>query len=169
MTPGRSDRILEIVPRPYRNTLRAHAESLASLGRMFSDLARRHRVVADAVARGKRKLTAESEFSDWILQTCELVAASERLLALEVELARSFGVTWDEIADALGVSRQAAWERFAKQPRWNKTRRLSQAMQARRAEWIRDLRKRIGDDADQLLAFEQWRAQRDNVAAPPDS
>lgn len=122
-------------------------------------------MAADAVARGKKKINAEGEFRDWILQACELVAASERLLALEVELARNFGVTWDDIADALGVSRQAAWERFAKQARWNKTRRLSQAMQARRAEWIRDLRKRIGGDVDQLLAFEQWR-ERQGSAAP---
>lgn len=143
--------------RTYRNTLRAHAESLSLLGRMYTDLARKHRVAADAVARDKRKVTADSDFNDWIFQNCELVAAAERLLALEVELARSFGVTWDEVADALGVSRQAAWERFAKHSRWNKTRRLSQLNQARRASWIRDLRKRLGNNVDELLAFEQWR------------
>lgn len=141
------------------NTLRARAESLAGLGKAYADIARRHRVVADAAARGKRQVTAESEFSEWIFEACQLAAAAERALALEVELARSFGVTWDDIADALGISRQAAWGRFAKQPRWNKSRRLSQANQARRAAWIRHLRARIGDNGDQLLAFEQWRKQ----------
>ncbi len=155
--------------RTYRNTLRTHAESLASLGRAYADLARRHRVVADAVTRGKRQVTADSEFSEWIFQACELVAAAERLLSLEVELARNFGVRWDDVADALGVSRQAAWERFAKQSRWNKTRRLSQASQARRAAWIRDLRKSIGDDVDQLLAFQQWREQGRDASPPRDS
>jgi len=157
------------VAKTYRNTLRAHAESLAGLGKAYADIARRHRVVADAVARGKRQVTADSEFSEWILQACELAAAAERLLALEIELARSFGVTWDDIADALGISRQAAWERFAKHPRWNKSRRLSQANQARRAAWIRHLRARIGDDADQLLAFEQWCKQGHDPRSTQDS
>ncbi|GGM41753.1 hypothetical protein GCM10012275_10910 [Longimycelium tulufanense] len=120
------------------------------------------------MARGKRQVTADSEFSEWIFRACEFMAAAERLLALEVELARSFGVTWEDIADALGISRQAAWERFAKQSRWNKTRRLSQAGQARRAAWIRDLRKSIGDDADQLLAFQQWREQERDASSPQD-
>jgi hypothetical protein len=155
--------------RTYRNTLRAHAESLAGLGRAYADLARRHRVVADAVARGKRQVTADSDFSDWIFQACEFAAAAERELALEVELARSFGVTWDDIADALGVSRQAAWERFAKQSRWNKTRRLSQANHARRARMIQDLRKRIGTDGEELLAFQQWRGQSPGPSSLQDS
>jgi hypothetical protein len=137
----------------YRTTLRAHADALAALGRAYADVARRHRVVADAVARGKRQVSADSDFHDWILQACALTVAGERLLALEVELARTFGVTWDEIAAALGVSRQAAWERFAKPERWNTTRRLSQLGRARRASWIRDLRQRIGDDAVERLAL----------------
>ncbi|MCU1685189.1 MAG: hypothetical protein JWQ81_5928 [Amycolatopsis sp.] len=149
----------------YRNTLRAHAESLAMLSRAYTDLARQHRVVADAAARGKRQPTAESDFSEWIFRACEFAAAAERELALEIELARTFGVTWDEIADALGVSRQAAWERFAKQSRWNNTRRLSQANQARRASLLHDLRKRIGDDDEKLLAFEQWSSLHRNPSS----
>jgi hypothetical protein len=88
-----------------------------------------------------------------------MTAAAERLLALEIELARSFGVTWTEIAEALGTSRQAAWERFAKQSQWEKSQRLSQANQARRAALLRDLRKRIASEGDQLLAFQEWRNQ----------
>jgi hypothetical protein len=30
-----------------------------------------------------------------------------------VNIARQQGLTWDEIGDAAGVSRQAAWERFS--------------------------------------------------------
>ena len=147
------------VPRTHRNTLRSQAEGLAGLGHAYADMARRHRVVAAAVARRRRQPSAESDFSDWIYRACEMTAAAERLLALEIELARSFGVTWTEIAEALGTSRQAAWERFAKQSRWEKSQRLSQANQARRAALLRDLRKRIASEGDRLLAFQEWRNQ----------
>ena len=39
---------------------------------------------------------------------------AERLEALQVENARALGWSWQEIADRLGVSRQAAWERFTR-------------------------------------------------------
>lgn len=154
----------------YRNTLRSHAESLARLGKAYTQLASRHRVVASAVDGGKqKKITAETHFTDWIFRACEFAAAAERLLALEVELARSFGITWDEIADALGVSRQAAWERFAKQSRWDKGRRISQVNHARRAEMVRELRERIGASGDELLAFKQWLEQKPNSTPPNNS
>ena len=86
------------------SALQAHAESVASLGRAYADLAERHRAAADA-GRG--------EFGEWVTRAYELTAAAERLLALEIELARGAGVTWVTIAGALGVSRQAAWKRFA--------------------------------------------------------
>jgi hypothetical protein len=60
-----------------------------------------------------------------------LSAAAERLLALEIELARSFGVTWEEVGAALGVSRQAAWDRFASHERWQKSKRITQLRNAR--------------------------------------
>ena len=53
----------------------------------------------------------------------KLVAGVEPLVqdvaayqALNVEIARERGVSWAEIGGALGVSRQAAWKRFAKGP-----------------------------------------------------
>ncbi|GAB3901264.1 hypothetical protein ACFQ1S_06895 [Kibdelosporangium lantanae] len=110
--------------------------------------------------RGTRKVTAESDFSEWIFQASELVAFAERLVALEVELARQYGVTWDEIADTLGISRQAAWERFAKPAKRRKTRRQSQAERARKAAWIRDLRNTMGDRVDELIGFWQWREKQ---------
>jgi hypothetical protein len=63
----------------------------------------------------------------------ELSAVAERLLALEIELARSFGVTWEEVGAALGVSRQAAWDRFASHERWQKSKRITQLRNARAA------------------------------------
>ncbi|WP_086838264.1 hypothetical protein [Amycolatopsis kentuckyensis] len=84
--------------------LHAHAESVAALGRDYADLAERHRAAADA---------GTGPFGEWISRTAELAVAAERLLAREVALAREAGVTWVAIAGALGVSRQAAWKRWA--------------------------------------------------------
>lgn len=39
--------------------------------------------------------------------------AMETTLREAVRLARQQGASWDEIGKALGVSRQAAWERFS--------------------------------------------------------
>lgn len=41
------------------------------------------------------------------------VAESEAALREQVETLRARGVSWARIARALGVSRQAAWERFS--------------------------------------------------------
>lgn len=54
------------------------------------------------------------------------IATHERRRALAstaligtVRQARAAGATWQQIADALGMSRQAAWERFGPAaPRW---------------------------------------------------
>jgi len=97
-----------------RSALHAHAGSVASLGRAYAELAGRHRAVASRRENGP--VTAESEFGAWISRAGELAAAAEHLLALEIGLARGFGVTWGDIAEALGISRQAAWKRFANRP-----------------------------------------------------
>jgi DNA invertase Pin-like site-specific DNA recombinase len=144
----------------YRNTLRAHAHQLSALAKAYTHLAARHRVAASASERGRQRITFDGYFNDWIFQACEFSAAAERLLALEIELARSFGVTWDEVASALGVSRQAAWDRFANQARWQKTRRVSQLRAARRAELLRDLRSQIGGSEEDLLALQEWLGRR---------
>ncbi|MGW4063439.1 hypothetical protein ACWEGE_34480 [Amycolatopsis sp. NPDC004747] len=90
--------------------LHAHAESVAALGRACADFAGWHRAAAEAGC-------GPAEFRDWIPRAAGLVGAAERLLAAEIGLARGCGVTWDEIAGALGVTRQAAWKRFAGPPR----------------------------------------------------
>jgi hypothetical protein len=49
-----------------------------------------------------------------VRETAAAVPAAVQSLHGAVDAARSAGATWTEIAGALGVSRQAAWERFAK-------------------------------------------------------
>jgi hypothetical protein len=102
------------VAQEYKNTLRSQAYQLSALGKIYTQLASQHRVAASAQERGQEaaRITYGEYFSDWIFKVCEFSAQAERLLALEIDLARSFGVTWEEVASALGVSRQAAWERF---------------------------------------------------------
>ena len=151
--------------RDYTNTLRAQASALSSLGRAYTDLAARHRVVASALERGReKKITYDTYFSDWIFRVCEFSAAAERLLALEVELARGFGITWEEVATALGVSRQAAWDRFANQSRWQRSRRVSQLRTARRAALLQELRNRIVNSEEELLALQDLLGKRADEA-----
>ena len=147
--------------RDYRNTLRAHAAAISNLGKAYAQLASRHRVAASALERGQHKtITYDSHFNDWIFRMCEFSAAAERLLALEIELARSYGVTWEEIAAALGISRQAAWDRFATHSRWDKSRRVSRLRAARRAELLQELRSRFTSDEEELLALQELLGQR---------
>ena len=56
--------------------------------------------------RAAREL-AEERTEPVIRQSREIVTAA-------VKAARARGATWQEIADHLGVTRQAAWERFGK-------------------------------------------------------
>jgi ClpX C4-type zinc finger len=74
----------------------------------------------DRILDGKRALP----FPGWpSLSTVELlktlppssaaVEATRAILQEHVDLLRKRGVSWAEIGDALGISRQAAWERFS--------------------------------------------------------
>jgi hypothetical protein len=119
----------------YRNTLKAHAYALSSLGRALSELASEHRAAASLVERSGAnsiKLKREGHFAEWIATASELSMAAERLLELEIELARSYGTTWEQVADVLGVSRQAAWERFGNHERWDRTHRTAHLRRVRR-------------------------------------
>jgi hypothetical protein len=42
--------------------------------------------------------------------------ATRQILQTQVEVLRSREVSWAEIGNALGISRQAAWDRFAERP-----------------------------------------------------
>lgn len=149
----------------YRNTLRAHAHALSNLGKACADLAAEHRSAANAVERDREKVTYDRHFRQWILRVGEVSAAAERLLALEIELARSFGVTWEEVGAALGVSRQAAWDRFASHERWQKSRRITQLQNARtaplkQAAVLLKVRDQIDGSRGELHALQQWLDQR---------
>lgn len=140
--------------RTYRNTPRSQAESLARLGRAYGESASEHRVFASRVARAGDDNEGGgegSQFTEWISTLVVLAAEAERLLALEVELARKNGLTWQQIGDALGVSRQAAYDRFNTHERWNKSRRISQLSQTRWAAGRR-LLKQDPDFAEENLA-----------------
>lgn len=119
------------MPGKYRNTLKAHAHAQASLGRALQDLATAHRDAA-AAEPGSPPTDSfgQNEFLDWIARTCEIAAAADRLLALEIDLARRSGLTWDSVADVLGVSRQSAWERYATSKRRSTSRPNSRLRQA---------------------------------------
>jgi hypothetical protein len=43
----------------------------------------------------------------------ETAVAIEEALADRVEVARTQGATWAQIGEALGVTRQSAWQRFS--------------------------------------------------------
>ena len=82
-----------------------------------------HAVMQDAdqvaVAR-KRGMPWDSMDDTELLATLPQILASAEQnaeFAQEwVEMLRQRGVTWAEVGRVLGVSRQAAWERFAKKP-----------------------------------------------------
>lgn len=53
---------------------------------------------------------------DGLCESAGLARAVDKLQRHLVVQAREEGVTWTEIGEALGVSKQAAWERFATPP-----------------------------------------------------
>jgi hypothetical protein len=126
----------------------------------LTDLAHEHRVAASAI---ERRRTAGLTFDDWVATACEISAAAERLLALEIELARQHGVTWAEVANVLGISRQAAWERFGSHARWDRTHRLSRLRQVRRAAMFR--RMAAGQSDEVVATLRQM--MRTERALPP--
>jgi hypothetical protein len=67
---------------------------------------------ATAAFAGWDALT-EDELLDALPATALAVESSDRDLRDHVARLRSRGVSWERIAGALGVSRQAAWERFS--------------------------------------------------------
>ena len=56
----------------------------------------------------------EGEPLDGVHECCLLAAAVEKALREQVRLSRQAGHSWTEIGRTLGVSKQAAWERFGK-------------------------------------------------------
>jgi hypothetical protein len=56
----------------------------------------------------------EGEPLQRVLDCCRLATAVDKALREQVRLARQAGHSWTEIGRALGVTKQAAWERFGK-------------------------------------------------------
>ena len=138
----------------YRNTLKAHAHALSSLGAALTELAEEHRHAASAVERraGEEPLE-QHKFASWIAAVAEISMAAERLLELEIELARHYGMTWEKVAEVLGVSRQAAWERFRSHAQWDRTHRTSRLRRTRRAAMFR--RMAAGQDEEFIARLRQ--------------
>jgi hypothetical protein len=67
-----------------------------------------------AAFKGWATLTDE-EFLGTLPAAVAAVEASEERLREHVEMIRHRGISWERIAAALGVTRQAAWERFSKE------------------------------------------------------
>ena len=55
----------------------------------------------------------ESEPLKGLREASRLATAVDKLVGQEVALARRAGHSWTEVGEALGVTRQAAWERFS--------------------------------------------------------
>ena len=57
----------------------------------------------------------EGEPLEGVRECCRLATAVEKALREEVRLARRSGHSWAQIGQTLGVTKQAAWERFGKE------------------------------------------------------
>jgi hypothetical protein len=79
-----------------------------------------HRRPQLRVAGNGRKLRLvgnwEADPLDGLCESAGLARAVDKLQRHLVNRAREAGQTWTEIGEALGVSRQAAWERFSGPP-----------------------------------------------------
>lgn len=55
----------------------------------------------------------ESEPLDGLREACRVSRALDKLTRESVQRARAAGHTWTQIGEALGVTKQTAWERYA--------------------------------------------------------
>lgn len=137
-------------------TLKELAYAQSALGRAYTKLAARHRVGASALERGqRRRLEEDKSFEAWIYMASEWAATADRIVALEVQCARAHGVSWNEIAGALGVSRQAAWERYRDPSRWTRSRPISSMVRARRSQLLQELSRSFGTSEEDLSELER--------------
>jgi uncharacterized NAD(P)/FAD-binding protein YdhS len=74
-------------------------------------------------------------------------AELERLRRNAVRAARAAGATWDQIGDALGMTRQSAWEYFSRNTRANLARNAQRNTE-------------LGEDQAEQLAVDEAKAAR---------
>jgi hypothetical protein len=106
----------------YCSFCRAHEEAVAKLiGGPGVYICDRCVGLCNRILAGKPAVPFpgwESLSDDDLLHTLRPAAAAlgevEQILREHVDLLRRRGVTWERIGAALGVSRQSAWERFAR-------------------------------------------------------
>jgi hypothetical protein len=76
-----------------------------------------HRRLQLRIVGNGRKLRLEGNWEaaplDGLCESAGLARAVEKLQRHLVAQARQAGQTWTEIGEALGISRQAAWEKFS--------------------------------------------------------
>lgn len=132
------------MPKPYTNTLKSHASAVTDLAKVLLDIAQEHRV--EASKRERNADAPSNQFPDWIASLAEVSAAVERLLELEIELARKHGMTWDAVAEVLGVRRQSAWERYGTHQRWDRTHRTSRHRRVQQERMFRRLSAGRGEE-----------------------
>ena len=79
-----------------------------------------HRRQEVRIAGNGRKLRLVGNWEaaplDGLCESAGLARAVDKLQRHLVQQAREAGQTWTEIGEALGVTRQAAWERFSHPP-----------------------------------------------------
>ena len=57
----------------------------------------------------------ESEPLDGLREACRVTAALDKLTRESVRRARAAGHSWTQIGEALGVTKQTAWERYSEE------------------------------------------------------
>jgi hypothetical protein len=86
------------------------SEPPATLHELSARLAQQASALTDVVASA----AATSSYLDLIIRSRDVDVLAEQVLRLCVQQARDAGHTWQEIGDLLGVTRQAAFQRFGK-------------------------------------------------------
>lgn len=83
-------------------------------GRLRKLEVRPHRLPQKELDAVIRKLKSLKNPLNRLRAMQELLAHDAALIEEWVQEARDEGETWDKIGDALGITRQSAWERFGK-------------------------------------------------------
>jgi hypothetical protein len=87
-------------------------DDLARLAELLGDKARELAAVRYPTGAGSASTSPAPGDLDAVQTATELAAIAAEALRTSVDLARAAGRTWQELGDVLGVTRQAAFQRF---------------------------------------------------------